>query len=278
MALRITTYEQLLELQRNAADEDDCLDYKGNEKGEKWWDVAEDIAAFANTLGGVLLVGVAQDKLTRKIKLHGLSDTEYATTKTHYENALRTNVSPPPMVTYADPIPLPGGRVVLAVHVDPYIAGLVGAMYPDVDRGSNFKVSGAWQFPIRKGGHNVALTPAQIPLYMPIQVRRMVVLLERLKTLLEAADPPRLCQWQRNPTPSTPDPGCCKNLRVDVEGNVLQFDYHPDASDTRGKSQTVPLDDIETIFRSSTGKFWYIRWAGVIRDQGGNRGFIYTSH
>lgn len=259
MPERFDTRAKLDALKDRNADEDYWIDFKGDASVVQWWELAKDVAAFANTFGGVILVGVSQAD-DRTITVHGLPRKRVANIRTEYENTVRDKVSPKPMVTY-EQIPIENGREVLAVHVEPYIAGLVGAMFYSVNENGKKETSNAWQFPIRQGAHNVALSPDQFPLYMEPRLRRTVVLLETVRLALEAAatggdaDSCRVRFWMHAIGPVPMINGTITEFEVDVPANTLRavVVLKNDNSATPSLA-CVPLDAI--------GRVWQ-RWAGV---------------
>jgi len=259
MPERFDTRAKLDALKERNADEDYWIDFKGDANVVQWWELAKDVAAFANTFGGVLLVGVSQAD-DRAITVHGLPRQRIADIRTEYENTVRDKVSPKPMVTY-EQIPIEDGREVLAVHVEPYIAGLVGSMFYSVNDNGKKETSNAWQFPIRQGAHNVALSPDQFPLYMEPRLRRTIVLLETVRRELEActasgkADQCRVRFWMHAIGPMPMITGSIMRFEVDVPANTLR-------AEVVIAKDPPPIPLVACVPLDAVGRVWQ-RWAGV---------------
>src|SRR5262249_59140661 len=71
-------------------------------------------------------------------------------------------------------------KVLVAVNVEPFPDQLVGSMHYGVNKNNERVTSNAWQFPIRKGKHNICITPNEIPMFLDPQVRRVAIRLSQI--------------------------------------------------------------------------------------------------
>ncbi|MCA9624712.1 MAG: ATP-binding protein [Myxococcales bacterium] len=145
------------------------LDFKTYADPKKLGEHAKDVALFANGLGGVLLIG-ASDHAGR-LDYPGLKGQTATDVVRIYEQAAKDHCSPNPVVDII-PIQVSPELVVVAVNVDPFLDGLVGAK----------RERDTWIFPIRIASQTRLLMPEELPMYMNQQARRSTVLLSRILT------------------------------------------------------------------------------------------------
>src|ERR1700722_5777065 len=156
--------------------EDRSVDFKATADPDEWWELAKDIAAFANHVGGTILVG-AREQANGTAVLFGVTSAEAIELAREYENAAKDKCKPRPLVGI-EQIPIENGNVVVAVNVEPFPLALVGAMFYAPDKNGKPQTCDAWRFAVRVGKHNVPLQPDQIAMFMEPKTRRMVTLLE----------------------------------------------------------------------------------------------------
>lgn len=143
------------------------LDFKTFADKREMWEHAKDIAAFANSLGGVLLIG-ADDKSDRTVlKYPGVVRQTVAEVKDIYEDA-GAMCSPPQNVDVV-PIKGPGNVDLVAVNVDPHVDQLVASPGGHTKTG---RLPHVWRFPIRRASQTDDIAPEDIAMYMNPQVRR----------------------------------------------------------------------------------------------------------
>lgn len=239
-----------------ASTEGRSLDFKSGKttKEPEWRELAKDIAAFANHVGGVLLVGAAEsaDNIATP---YGLEPTEAQRLQSAYEEAARDKCAPRPIITCKQ-IPLGNEKVVLAVNVEPYPDQLVGAMLPDWNKNGEPTTSHAWRFYVRIGKDNVPLSPDQLPMFMNAEIRRTVIRLESIPTTPSIVI---FLVW-RNPTnhtEPTPRQEKVSGLEVDVVANVFACDRSSEGA----FRVRIPLDDVEAVWESKPGQ-WMVRVTG----------------
>ncbi|MGO8998105.1 MAG: helix-turn-helix domain-containing protein [Polyangiaceae bacterium] len=213
-------------------------------------ELAKDVAAFANALGGTVLVGAREDLPRGVIAAYvPLAETDAKETTEHYNVAASSFCSPRPLIQVAR-IPLAGG-VVLAVNVWPFIGQLVGVSEDGTGRQGR-----AFRFPYRVGNAAVWIEPEQHVMFMIPAIRRTVILLESIP--LDARGELQIMFTDR----SQSGPGVVRLDEVDVYKNVAVFTraaFAPAIGPPIGAMIIrVALDDIERVWLSSSGK-WRIR-------------------
>ena len=246
--------------QTSAARESLVLDFKVTVDPKAWWELAKDIAAFANHVGGTLVVGADEPAAGAAPSYSGLSAEHAERVAKAYEDAVLEHCLPHPVVRVI-PIDLPSARKVVAVNVEPFPDQPVGAQAPALNKNGEPKPSDAWQFPMRVGRDTRPLTPDQLPLLTNAAVRRNVILLERIPNPLGTE---RVSLIWRHPGVSTMTPAPTRTalgaVNVDVLANLLRLTF----GDGGQKPSTleVPLDDVETAWHGVDG--WMIRVRGFI--------------
>jgi hypothetical protein len=237
--------------------ESETLDYKEVADEDEWWELAKDIAAFANHLGGVLLVG-AKEQPDGLPKLHGLPPAKVAKLKHAYEMAARDKCRPAALVT-CEVIPWDGGRKMLAVNVSAYTGGLVGAQFYALSKAKKPEPANAWQFPMRVAKHNPPLPLEQAIMHMSILARRVAILLASIPDRSKVA-----IAWHRPDQPRHPWPAFKATLTgVSVERNVASFTLD-------GEAIIVPLDDIDAVWEGDGGR-WSVRVSGFFDSSNGKQ-------
>jgi hypothetical protein len=139
---------------------------------------AKDVAAFANHLGGTLLIGAKETdgQLERYV---GMNPADAGSVRDKFSKAVKDRCEPLPRIDfgeYNDPNDVT--KKVVAVNVWPSLL-LIGVRLathkPSEDYGGN-----SYVYPVRAGTDADYLTPSQIAMYMTPQVRRVAVLISRI--------------------------------------------------------------------------------------------------
>jgi hypothetical protein len=236
------------------------LDFKGFADAKEWWELAKDIAAFANYLGGVILVGAAENA-TGAADLCGIPAAAAQELKEAYEKASRDKCLPRPLVTVCslEPPEIPG-RCVLAVNVEPVPDQLVGAMFYGINKLGQPVSSDAWRFPVRIGKDNVSVAPDRIPMFIDAHVRRTAI---RLSSIPRGAAP--LLVWRRpsNQFDESPVREMIVGLDIDLTANVFRARRVIDGGE---HPFSVPLDDVEAVWEETQGN-WRIRVTGWLNEK-----------
>jgi hypothetical protein len=263
----VRTLIDINELSQAKATEGRSLDFKVQVDGAQWWELAKDIAAFANHVGGSILVGAAEQP-DGSAQFPGINRDAAADLRTRYENAARDKCKPRPLVD-VEAIDLSSEKAVLAVNVEPFPLGPVGAMFYGVNTNGERVPSDAWRFPVRIGKHNVPLQPDQIAMFMEPRIRRVVTLLEEA-IAATAAPGGRMGLFLITRSGAVANPTntfVIVGASVDVRINALiclesQTQLH------------VPLDDVEAVWQRENG--WQVRVSGYIDGDGTRRHYAST--
>lgn len=238
------------------------LDFKVTIEPTEWWELAKDIAAFANYLGGTILVG-ANEQSSGSAILVGVERQDAMTFQIAYENAARDKCLPRPIVSCV--VLEPEGTkhpCVLAVNVEPFPDQFVGAMYYRTNKQGDPTTCDAWRLPIRIGKHNVLLTPDKLPMFIDARIRRIAI---RLSAIPSAATP--LLVWRRPSNQSSEEPveELVFQVQVDLQANVLRARR---ADSKRGTVLAIPLDDVEAVWEHGQAD-WRIRVTGWLEERKG---------
>jgi hypothetical protein len=139
---------------------------------------ARDLAAFANHLGGTLLIGAHETDQQLRAYV-GMSDADAGSVLDGYSKAVASRCHPRPAVDfeqYEDPGD--ATKRVVAINVQPSL-NLVGvAIHADkVNEGWG---DNAYVFPVRSGTDATYLQPEQLAMFMTPQVRRIAVMLSKI--------------------------------------------------------------------------------------------------
>lgn len=238
------------------------LDFKAFVDSKEWWELAKDIAAFANYLGGVILVGATEES-TGLPRLCGIELDFALTLKEAYEKAARDKCSPRPLLTAVilEPPEIPDRRV-LAVNVEPVPDQIVGAMFCGRNSQGQATTSDAWRFPIRIGKDNIAITPDRIPMFIDAKTRRVAI---RLSSIPRGSTPQLVWRRPSNQSNESPVVEPIIGLEVDVPANVFRARR---VNDARQPAFSVPLDDVEAVWEATQAN-WRVRITGWLDDKNG---------
>lgn len=207
------------------------LDFKREIDPKDPIELAKDIAAFANQLGGTILVGLQESNEGLAVKWFPMTPTVAAEVQTAYERAALEHLSPRPRVQAAR-IQIEGGECV-AVNIEPYVDGVVAAR-------ADAKNPHVWRFPIRIGKECKWLTPEEVALMTP-QTRKAIVMLSRIKHGEKIVFYESRLDQSRSVTAAVPFKG------VNLDENVIFFG-HP-----REKTFAYPLDMVRSVYRAEYG-------------------------
>lgn len=215
------------------------------------------MAAFANTLGGVILIGTSKDD--ERLDYPGIPLDVAERLSEGFADAHARHLSPKPPTIERVIVPLPGtDRVMLAINVHAFSDSIVGAkVKQDIWVFPEREVS-AWRFPVRVGVDTNFLEPAMLPLYSAT-VRRHVVL---LGTIDQHNSNVEICF--RNPSnKQTKEPLHWRitKFHVIMNRNVLVIHLE----EAPAHEHRVPLDDIDCVWDSGTYESprWRIRVLGM---------------
>jgi hypothetical protein len=229
------------------------FDLKLTYKPKSQPEMAKDVAAFANAVGGVLIIG-AKEGLTAPDYSNPLQ-ADYATRiEKEFDEAVRDYCRPSPTVHIRTiPVPAEDGKVIVVVNVEPFVDQPVAARYSTEGH--------AWRFPHRVGRHTEYLFPEQLPLYMNSKARRAKLMLERTigaggeVDIFTAPD-----GASRHANIQGPTRFAVESVDHDGGGGFVIRDHVGDLG--RG-SVTIPLDDVEAVWCQHTGR-WAARVSGCL--------------
>jgi len=220
------------------------LDFKAYASKERLAEHGKDIAAFANTLGGTILVGAAEVGGT--LSFAGVSSEQSNPTikqtpgevVRYYEQAAQTMCMPRPHV---ETVVLRYGEVELvAINVEPYVGVIATKAYVDGPDKSLRVVERAWRYPYRVGSQTEFYDPGELWMYSDPSVRRATILLSQI--------PDNAIVWvsyeellQRGQTQRIP-------TRRVAEGLVLEESKNRVTMEILKSRVAVPLRDIRDVW------------------------------
>ncbi len=156
--------------------ESPTLDIKRTYETTKQFEAAKDVAAFANHLGGTLLIGAAENvgQLSKYFPFDAKQANEIAC---FFERAVKDRCRPLPTIEVTQ-LQYENGFIVV-VNVWPTLAAPVSVLI----RGSKEDGFGdaAWVFPIRIATQTSFITPENLPMYMNAKDRKTSLLLGQIK-------------------------------------------------------------------------------------------------
>jgi hypothetical protein len=197
---------------------------------------AKDVAAFANHLGGTLLIG-AQELNGQLHAYVGMTPVETGTVRDDYSKAVADRCQPRPAIDaeeYDDPTD-PTKKIV-AINVQPSLS-LVGVRVIG-DKGKEGYGGPAYVFPVRSGTDARYLEPGQLAMFMTPMLRRVAIMLARIPVNAEVK-----FRAPNNHTTMT-------FISVNEEENVVRL--------KSGNIAIVyPLELVRSVYQESNG-YWMI--------------------
>jgi len=222
-----------------------ALDFKAEVKDEERFELGKDMAAFANAMGGVILVGADENKETGTLRGYVPLDQERAQVICEaYNKAAVERCFPSPVID-ALTIERDSGKYVVAVNVWPFPTQLVGVAHD--------KAQHVYAFPLRVGVHTKHLRPEQLPMLMVTGPRRAAILLSQI----DANKTIHLTDGDGNAHNFA-------SLEIDQEGSMVRFRL----GDGR-RYVDVPLEAIDLVWRATARDMWRVTMRGSIQVMGG---------
>ena len=148
------------------------LDFKRTVDPADHLKLARHIAAFANGVGGTILVGVDEARSGNPPRVTGLDAMTAKNIALAFDQAVKDRCSPLPFVTTIL-IDSHDSKVV-AVNVQPLL-GIVGVKIPD----QKLPSQASWIFPARSGAQTIFLNPEQVGMHTP-KMRHAIISLSRI--------------------------------------------------------------------------------------------------
>jgi hypothetical protein len=207
------------------------------------YEKAKDAAAFANHLGGAILVGAAE-KDGQLGKYVGMTPAEAGSVRDAYSKAIADRCLPRPMVDFEEyEDPTDSAKRIVAVNVEPSL-NLVGVRVVG-DKPKEGYGGDAYVFPVRCGTDATYLEPGQLAMFMTPHVRRVAVLLARI--------PPgtRVMMVYNSRERSQTVKAESEFVEVVEESNLVKF-----RSET--KAVHVPLDRVLSVYEAAENPAWRI--------------------
>jgi hypothetical protein len=152
------------------------LDLKLEGQVVKGFHLAKDVAAFANHLGGTLLIG-AGEAHGRVAVYKPMVEAVVNDLQKAVSEAVRDRCSPRPFYDFVRRSR--DGGWLLAVNVNPYIGQPVAVSVKCIKDHDGYG-GDAFVFPVRAGVDSTYLLPEQLPMFMTPDVRKAVILLSRI--------------------------------------------------------------------------------------------------
>jgi hypothetical protein len=202
---------------------------------------AKDVAAFANHLGGTLLIGAIDDGTGQIASFRPLTTAEADDYEKGIAQAIDNRCRPVPLINYERIHHREG--LLLAVNVWPSIASVVGVRVR-ADAADGFG-NHAYVFPVRLGNATSFLSTESLPMHMIPQLRRMLILLASI----DRDEPVLYCPRNGNNMD-------VRILKIDELTNSIVLRKF-DAADEAPWS--MALDRIVTVFRADGAKAPYWR-------------------
>ncbi|MBX3159194.1 MAG: ATP-binding protein [Deltaproteobacteria bacterium] len=210
--------------------------------------LASDIAAFANTAGGVLLVGAHEHPKDSGF-LHAyvpLTHAEANDVGTQVKQAL--GLCSPRPIAEAKPVALAdGSRYVVAINCDPYAAPPIGVAQPGQRGGEKW-----WAFPVRRGRDTHNLRPEELATIMEPRLRRMLLLLDRIPRVAQNRSVARFHSSSGRAPPYF----------------IVSFDAERSSVRLRGTQDpqevVIPLDAVTMVWMEPGAEIYHVSLRGSI--------------
>jgi hypothetical protein len=218
------------------------LDLKERSESTTAFHKAKDVAAFANHLGGTLLVG-AKEQNGRVRAYCPLTEKALNAAQAEFSQAIRDRCSPSPVANIARIAC--GDGFVLAINVDPHLTALVGVRI-SAHKPSEGYGGDSYVFPVRTVSDTVCLTPEQVPMFIQPAIRRAVVLLQSIPDGAQI-----LIRCRNFRSGNVEELTGIIGVEVDESKNVARFKF-----DQTVALRQFPLDLIVSVYEE--GNHWTV--------------------
>jgi hypothetical protein len=229
------------------------LDFKRFADSAKMWEHAKDLAAFANSLGGVILVGADNESNVAVLKYPGVRGQTVADVVRIYE--LAANLCSPSPVIDCLPLKSTKGVDLVAVNVDPYLDQMVASPGGHKTGGM---IEGLWKFPIRRGSQTDDIHPKEFAMFMNRQTRRAYLMLTSIPT------PNRSTVKVWFPRIDIPKRGVKVTASWELQlGAVPPMSNYCEFSAVDTVPCRVPLADVQDVWEENDA-LWAVKLSGTI--------------
>lgn len=229
------------------ASESESLDFKRQLSGKDGkvdrFEIAKDVAALANTIGGSLLIGAIAEK-NRLVRYEGLTENDSKRAWQVVEECVRDRCFPGPSL--APKFHQHETGIVLGIDVVPSIGPVavrVKKTETQIDGAHQYET---WVFFERISSHTREFSPEQLPMLMNPDLRRKAILLRAIPQSANVA----------LEITNMVDARAYAVTSVDELANTVVLS----ASD--GAVVAMPIDRIETVFRKASGVWCVIAGRG----------------
>lgn len=240
------------------------------DKKDTRFEIAKDIAAFANHLGGTIVVGAVENANGRICRFNSVSDAKGLVKAIDQASEF---CLPIPVATHEE-LELDAQNqneilgdslavdsvILVAINVRPYLSGPVGAKIWKEKGSKGQSISDAFRFPYRGVEGTRFLRPEELALAMNSHERRILL-------QLAGVQGQALTVWTPLPThPNMSRPTRCVLRIIDYEGSVILLES---ADLTPVCKCEIPVALIRALWRTSVG--WNMTVEGSMLMQGYNQ-------
>jgi hypothetical protein len=241
------------------------FDCKGDVNEKDTFELAKDVAAFANLAGGVVLIGAHEDNARGVIARYSPLDEQRANLiAIAYSNSVAQRCSPAPVVNPT--ILSRDAGYVVAVNTWPFPAQTVGVRISNAETFPR-KKRNAWVFPLRVGRGSIDVKPEQLPMLMVPEVRRIALLLQQIE--IDDRSRASVVVFHKPPTAGALSRMDLRLDKVDVLENVLVLHG---IGERPHVPVYIPLDSVRSVWRSHGDRWSVVVAGGITQSQSEVRG------
>jgi hypothetical protein len=213
-------------------------------------EMAKDVAAFANSTGGVILIG-AIEKIRHGGHLSGyspISAKKAEEVRNNFSRAIETRCSPSPLIDIAI-IPIDQTRVI-AVNTWPFPGQSIGVR-AKTDSNIEGKSVDAYFFPLRVGVNTDFIKPEQLPMLMVPEIRRIVILLDLIPRS-EYKTVRIHCYFIGSDEQGEEDASL---ETFDIFSNSIAIHVPMQGRPAETKKHILPLDTVRSVWKGTNGRW-----------------------
>lgn len=249
------------------------LDFKTFADKATMWEHAKDVAAFANALGGVIVVGGDIESAPGQLLYPGIVGQTVKQVEKLYNDAAQL-CSPSPVVDVV-PIPLDPKRSVVAVNVEPYLDQLVASPAKIRDDHGNPSIQkDAWVFPVRQAAQTEWIKPENLAMYMNRDVRRAVLMLAKIPADKRASVRVSFHKKDKRGNPlHSAEPYRVPHMDLALGEISVEHNFLAIVKNTGSATCTchVPLTEVLDVWRQETGEWHVLLRGGLSESQTDHR-------